>query len=175
MFGIFKKNKSPSGLTAYEQNIIDKIDEHGWMATHVFDPEAEDPGFTYSIGFPKTLDVPDFIIFGLPQELMHNMLWEIFHQIKKGKSVEDHTRWEGLLGGDYICVSRRVHLENNTSNYFNSARWHHRHIGRSDEDLEFYQIFWPGTKIELLPWEEGCHQSVIDVQPLLFEPGHDYS
>jgi len=52
-------------LTEYEQDIVDNVEEHGWQATYVFDPDGDEPTFAYSIGFPKTLNCPDFIIIGL--------------------------------------------------------------------------------------------------------------
>lgn len=163
--------KEPS---EYEQKLLGNIEEHGWQATYVFDPDGDAPGFAYSIGFPHTLNCPDFIIFGLPQELMHSMLWDVFRKIRDGKVPQDRQKWTDLLGGGYVCESRAVHPDNNLSNYFTSARWHHRHIGRDDSELAFFQMFWPGTKVKLLPWEEGCHEDVIKMQPMLFEPGHDY-
>jgi len=179
MFGFGKKKgngEEPPNrpLDDYEKSLLDNIEKHGWQATHVFDPDGDDPGFTYSIGFPQSLDVPDFIIFGLNQEIMHNMLWGIFRQVKAGKTVKDGAEWQGLLAGDYTCISRKVHPDNNGSNYFNSARWWYKYTDRDIGKLEFYQMFWPGVDIKLLPWENGCHESVIVAQPLLFEPGHDY-
>ncbi len=182
MFGFGRKKKNGKGggeplerpLDDYEIKLLANIDEHGWQATHVFDPDGEDPGFTYSIGFPQSLNIPDFIIFGLKQELMHNMLWGIFEQVRDGKKVTDEAEWQGLLGGDYTCVSRRVHPDNVGSNYFNSARWWYKYAGRDMESLEFYQMFWPGVEDKRLPWEDGCHESVVEAQPKLFEPGHDY-
>lgn len=161
-------------LNDYETRLLANVEKHGWQASYVFDPEQVNPDFTYSVGFPQSLNVPDFIVFGLSKDLMHNMLWEIFHQVKAGKTVEDGTEWPDLLGGDYICVSRRVHPENNGANYFNSARWWAKHSGRDMDSLEFYQMFWPGVHDKCLPWEDGCHDDVIAAQPLLYEPGHDY-
>ena len=175
MFDFFKKKGGgDGGPNAFEKDILKNIKKHGWQANFVFDPEDSDPPFTYSIGFPESLGAPDFIIFGMSQEIMHHMLWEIFRQIKDGKQVKDGARWDGLLGGDYSCVSRKVDPNNNSSNYFNSARWWHGHTGRADQALEFYQMFWPGVKDKRLPWDAGCHQDVIARQPKLYEPGHDY-
>lgn len=161
-------------LSAFEQGIVNNVDEHGWQGNHVFDPDGDVPAFTYTIGFPQTLNCPDFIIFGLPQKLMHNMLWDIFKEIRDGRMPQDHQEWPGLLEGDYMCVTRAVHPANLKSNYFNSALWHHRHIGRDDQEFGFFQLFWPGTKIKRLPWQHGCHEDVIVAQPLLYDPGHEY-
>jgi len=157
-------------LSEYERTLVKNIDEYGWQATHVFDPDGVNEAFSYSIGFRKSLNTADFIIFGLPKNLMHHILWEIYRRIDTGKTVRDGAEWEGLLEGDYTCVSRLVHSSHNLSNYFNSARWYYRYIGMPDDDLEFYQLFWPGAKIKKLPWEEGCHPDVITAQPLLYEP-----
>jgi len=156
-------------LSKYEQNILANVDEHGFFSTTVFDPDGKNPMFTYSTGFPESLDCPDFIIVGLTKEIMHNMLWEIFHQIKKGAIPQDGMAWKGLLAGDYFCISKTVHPDNNTTDYFNSARWWYRHTGRQNADLRFYQMFWPGSQDKRFPWEEGCAQDVIDVQPMLYE------
>ncbi|NNC37283.1 MAG: DUF4262 domain-containing protein [Acidimicrobiales bacterium] len=161
-------------LAAYEKDLIANVEKHGWQATHVFDPDGDAPGFTYSIGFPHTLNCPDFIIFGLPSNLMHSMFWEIFRQIKDGNKPGDGTKWEGLLEGDFVCISRLVHADNSGSNYFNSARWFHQHDGGDAKKMSFMQLFWPGAQNNLYPWDEGCGDDLIKAQPLLYEPGHDY-
>jgi hypothetical protein len=158
----------------YERKVLANIEKHGWQATYVFDPDGNDPDFTYSIGFPKTLNCPDFIIFGLPQKLMHSMIWDVFSKIKAGKKPADGTEWKGILEGDYVCVSRLVHPDNNGTNYFNSARWFYEHEGGDPSEMSYMQLFWPGAQNNLYPWDDGCGDYLIKAQPKLFEPGHDY-
>jgi len=155
-------------LNDYEDNILKNVDEHGFFVNSVFDPEGVNQSFSYSIGFPSSLKCPDFIIFGLPMKLMHGMLWDIFHQIKDGKTAEDGAQWSKLLDGDYVCVSKRVHPTNYVRDYLNSAIWYHKHLGCSLDDFSAFQLVWPGTKNKKLPWEEGCASSVIEAQPPLW-------
>jgi hypothetical protein len=68
----------------YERGILANIEEHGWFCTTVFDPNGEQPSFSYSVGFTKTLNCPEFIVFGLPTKLMPSMLWNVFRQISAG-------------------------------------------------------------------------------------------
>ena len=155
-------------LSEYEENILNNVDEHGFFVNSVFDPNGVDPDFSYSIGFPSSLNCPDFIIFGLPKDLMHNMLWDVFHQIKEGKLPEDGTEWLKLLDGDYVCVSKRVHPSNHIREYLNSSMWYYKHLGRRIEDFSAFQLVWPGTRVKKLPWEDGCAVDVIEAQTPLW-------
>ena len=100
-----------SKLSDYHRNIVENVEKHGWFATTVFDPDGENPSFTYSTGFAKTLDRPEFIVFGLSNELMHDMLWEVFHQLKAGALPKDGMQWSNLLEG-FDCIGKKaVHPE----------------------------------------------------------------
>jgi len=155
-----------SELSEYDKNIIENVEKHGWFATSVFDPEGKEPMFTYSTGFSKTLGAPEFIVFGLNKELMHNMLWEVFHQIKAGVVPQDSMRWDGLLEG-FHCISKKAIHPDLHKEYTCAANWFWRHHGNT-ESLEVYQIVWPGAQQGLFPWEEGCDSYVISQQPKLW-------
>lgn len=112
-------------LDASDKKLIANVKKCGFHSQHVFE-DADGPAFQYSIGFSDTLKSLEIIVFGLERELMHNMLWEMFRQIKAGSSLSEGARWGGLLGG------------------------HHR---RRDPGLLLaYQLFWPGTQQGLFPW-----------------------
>ena len=150
----------------YERKLLSTIDEHGWQFTFVFDPDGEEPDFGYSVGFTKTLKAPEFIIFGLPKDLMSSMLWEVYRQIQSGTEPEDGMAWEGLLEG-FSCISRKaIHKELHTE-YTVSANWLWRENGNVGAP-EVFQLVWPGAQQGLFPWEEGCVQDVIDGQPALW-------
>jgi len=155
-----------SALTDYEKKIIENVEGHGWYATGVFDPEGEAPNFTYSTGFSKTLNAPEFIVFGLDLNLMHNMLWEIFRQLKAGTIPEDGKRWRDVLEG-FDCVSKKVVFPEIHEEYTRSADWFWKRNGNT-KPLEVYQLVWPGAQQGLFPWEEGCDPYVISQQPQLW-------
>lgn len=152
----------------YEKNLLATIKDHGWQFSYVFDPEGEKPNFGYSTGFSQSLNAPEFIVFGLPQRLSHNMLWEIFRQIEQGASVADGQRWQGLLEG-HDCISRKAINDDTHEEYTLSADWFWQETGNAGLP-EVYQLVWPGAAQGLFPWEEGCSQVVIDDQPHLWLP-----
>ena len=154
----------------YEKSIISTVESHGWFGTHVFDPEGNDPGFSYSVGFTKTLNCPEFIVFGLSNELMHSMLWSIFEDVEKGSVPHDGKVWSDLVKG-FDCVIRKVHADNIRMNYLNSAKWFWNTHLKNDQPLEAYQIVWPGAVTGHFPWDDDCPQEIIDMQPPLFLPG----
>lgn len=157
----------------YERNILRKVEEHGWFCTSVFDPDGKDVSFSYSVGFTETLNCPEFIVFGLDAKLMHSMLWNVFRQIKAGRTPEDNQRWSGLLEG-YDCIARAVHPTNIVREYLNSAIWF---WGNPAERglLRAFQVVWPGVGTGLFPWDSACSQVVRDKQPPLWLPNRSLS
>ncbi len=152
----------------YEQKLLSTIEEHGWQFTFVFDPDGEEPDFGYSVGFTKSLNAPEFIVFGLPRSLMGNMLWEVYRQIQTGTKPEDGMVWKGLLE-NFNCISRKAIHKKLHSEYTGSANWLWRENGNAGNP-DVYQLVWPGTQQGLFPWEKGCAQEVIDCQPALWLP-----
>lgn len=157
---------SMSNYSEYELNLLSNIEEHGWQFTYVFDPDEIEQDFGYSVGFTKTLNAPEMIVFGLSQSLMHDMIWEVYRKIENGMTIVDGMRVDGLLEG-FECVLRKARHNNLYTEYATSANWFWRDMGRPGQP-EMYQIVWPGAQQGLFPWEEGCDQSVISVQPKLW-------
>lgn len=155
-----------SEYSDYEQRLLSVIEQHGWQFTYVFDPDGQAPGFGYSVGFTKSLNAPEFIVFGLERGLMQRMLWEVHNQIKNGAFPDDNMRWQGVLEG-FDCISRKAVHETLYSDYAVSADWYWRETGHSGNP-QVYQLVWPGARQGLFPWETGCAQDVIDAQPHLW-------
>lgn len=155
-------------LNDAEIALLADIDKYGWHSTSVFDPEGEKPSFNYSIGFTKTLKSPEFIIFGLPHELMHSMLWELFEQLRGGLESTDGQPVSDLIDG-FDCVLRKVNAEAVIPDYLNSAIWFWQHCGNMGLPPVF-QIVWPGKLDGLFPWDEGCSDYVREIQPNLWDP-----
>lgn len=151
----------------WQQMVRDNVTEHGWFCQSVFDPEGRQPNFAYSVGFTKSLSAPEFIIFGLSRELMHAMLWEVFHQIRAGKEVSHGQEWDGLLGGDFRCFGFRCTHKNLFEKYALSSLWYWNDQG-FEGDPEVYQIVWPGAQQGLFPWDADCDPYVISQQPALY-------
>ncbi|KCZ92314.1 DUF4262 domain-containing protein [Hyphomonas johnsonii] len=153
-------------LTATEHRLLDNIDAHGWQSMHVFDPELARPNFTYSIGFTETLNAPEFIVFGLHRDVMHDMLSDVFRQIKAGRKVEGEQRWQGLVDG-HDCIAKKADHADLFTDYVTWANWYWKHRGNKGHP-GIIQLVWPGQIDGLFPWDEGCAQAVIDAQPRLW-------
>jgi hypothetical protein len=146
------------------------VEEHGWFCSSVFDPSKVKPSFNYSVGFLETLKCPEFIVFGLDGKLSHSILWDVYRRIRSGAAVPgDMQHWTGVLVG-HDLISRAVHPSQIDEEYFNSALWYAWRSGMERDDVKAFQLFWPGVKRGLFPWENGCEQSVRDLQPLLYLP-----
>jgi len=146
----------------YEKKLISNVNEHGWQYNHVFDPEGKDPDFTYSIGFPQTLNAPEIIVFGLPKHITQHMLWEMFRQVKDGAMIFDGAVWEDLLEG-HFCITRKAMHKDLYSEYLVSSNWFWKETG-NEGPLEVYQLVWPGAVDGRFPWDKNCSQDVIDAQ-----------
>ncbi|WP_305098226.1 DUF4262 domain-containing protein [Croceibacterium aestuarii] len=157
-------------LTEIEQTIVDMVDKHGCFIMSVFDPEGVAPDFSYSIGYARTVQQPDVIVFSLPKSLRASMINEIWRQMSEdGLELSDGAEISDLLEG-HICVAREVTDPAAIAEHFGSAIWYYRHIGMPAVSRAF-QIVWPGAHQGLLPWEEGCASEVIEDQPALYVTG----
>lgn len=146
-----------------ERQLVSDIEQYGWHCLRV--AEGEGPAFCYSVGFMVTVDHPEVIVFGLNPDLMHKMLWEAFRMVKDGHSFRDASFHDGLLEG-FPVASRPVHVEQHRL-YLGFALWHRKHL-REIGTLEAVQLLWPSKVTGLFPFDEGCHPSVIALQPLLY-------
>jgi hypothetical protein len=153
-------------LSEYEQNLIDNVARYGWHCTIVGAGDRGEPGFAYTVGLWETHCTPELIVFGLGNRLMHAMLSEMVRQLEGGKPLSDGARWSTLLEG-FDCVTRPVHPTQRVPQYLNSALWY-RGYRTGDEDIDAYQVFWPGAEQGLFPWERGCDPFVRDCQPQLY-------
>jgi hypothetical protein len=153
-------------LEADEKKVVDDIATHGWHGTHV--PEDEEgPGFAYSIGLHDTFNAPELIVFGLKHKVMHNMIWQVIHQMREGRKIEDRAEFSELIA-DFSCIIRPVHPSWHKE-YFGYALWYYRFRKKLPE-FKAFQIFWPGKLDGLFPWEDGANDLVMWGQPLLYIP-----
>ena len=67
-------------LDRHQAKVVAIIHEHGWHCTYVFDPDGEQPDFSYSTGFRVNADHPEMIVFGLPSETANEVLWDVFRE-----------------------------------------------------------------------------------------------
>ena len=155
-------------LSDIEQGMVDNIERHGCSIMSVFDPDGVEPEFSYSIGFERTLDQPEVIVFSLPKALRASMINEIRRQVVESEfKLADEAKIFGLLEG-FHCIAREILDPAAIAEHFGSAIWYNSRFGSGEIDRAF-QIVWPGAHQGLFPWQEGCMQDVIDDQPALYD------
>lgn len=155
-------------LDPAEQQVIDDIRDHGCHIMHVVDLDGDDPEFSYSIGIPVTAGQPEVIVFSLKREVRQWMLNEVLRQCSLGLRLTDGLRISNLIEG-FDCIARHVVSAEAIREHFGWALWYHQsQRGRPMKDA--YQIVWPGAQQGLFPWDDGCDEYVIAVQPSLYKP-----
>ena len=163
-----RSSVSERPLSEFEQRIFENSEKSGCQVNTIFDPDGEEPTFSYSIGFPVTVNQPEVIVFGLKNEVMHGMINALLDKCRQGLTLRDGLVIDDLLDG-YNCVARAVVNDYIVDDYFASAIWYEKYR-TGDEMKEAYQIVWPGVHQRMFPWDEGCDQLVIDCQPALYHP-----
>ncbi len=151
-----------------KKNILHDVKSCGWSGTHVF-PEEGEPGFEYTIGLGKTMGHPEIIIFGLEAGVSHDALWRMVDNMKLGLNYREPGEYTGILK-NLRCAIRPVDPAWHDG-YFGQGLWYYEHEGDPD-GLEAVQVFWPDSQGRF-PWEEGCEEESVYLQPLLYEPDDD--
>ena len=145
--------------------IVTYVRDYGRVALHVYGDD--EPPFTYSIGFPVSVNHPEVIVVGLTQELMQFMIDELWRQIsEEGLRLQDSSRIGGLLEG-FDCIAREITDIDAIDEYFRVAVNYHQ-TQRGNEIDRAFQIVWPDHEEGLFPWDAGCPPEVIDYQPALY-------
>jgi hypothetical protein len=150
-------------LSAYERTFIDGVREHGWFDTHVFDDEGDRASFSYSTGFWLSRGIPEIILFSLPRDVTHNVLWDFFRDAEIGNPPPMGTPIEGIFGNAravFLPVAQ-VHYEE----HLGSAIWFYQW-----EAFPCLQLVWPDTQGRF-PWERGFEERFRPDQPDLTENG----
>ena len=152
-----------SQLDADEQVFVSKVREHGWFGTRVFDPDKESPDFSYSTGFYARTGFPEIIVFSLPKDVSHNILWDIYRDFEAGNAPLPQRKITGFLG-DFEAVFLPVHKDA-YSEHLGWNQWFYR-----GNDFPCFQLVWPDRE-GLFPWEDGFDLSLAEDQPDLTEVG----
>ena len=148
-------------MEEYERNILKHINEHGCSVTSVFDPEGDEPPFSYSIGIARTAAAPELIVVGLKPEIGHWLVNEYNIRVRAGERFVPGVLYLGFLKGfavQFGPVARKYRKE-----YMRSATWLH-----DGADYEALQLIWPSTA-GLWPWDPEANEWFRTNQPLLAE------
>lgn len=141
-----------------EKKIVKIIEEYGCHVTTVFDPEGEDPSFSYSTGIKKTYGSPELIVVGLSADLGHSIVNNYAGRLKKGEKFEVGSFYPDFLSGFDVTFGEVS--QPNKEEYMLSSCWFNH------KDFDALQIIYPTTKGNW-PWEEETTESFHSIQPSL--------
>ncbi len=138
-----------------EKAVLADVDQYGWHGLWV-SGDDEGPGFSYSIGFHRTLRAPEVIVVGLRSELAHSMLWEAYRRFERGEPLQPGAFYEDFLEGHVVTVVEVT--DDARREYFGFANWFY------NGEYPALQIVWPSATDGRWPWES---ESLALAQPLL--------
>ncbi|MFH9073552.1 DUF4262 domain-containing protein [Streptomyces alboflavus] len=87
------------GLSSIQRKIHSDVAAQGWSWIWVFDPAAERPPFTYSIGFGSSFDHPEVVVAGLPEETSGSVLSSVHAMLAEGNAYGDGDTSGDILEG----------------------------------------------------------------------------
>ena len=128
------------------------IVKYGWAAVGIF--SENEPPWIYTVGLQDTHDHPELVIYGLPLELMHNLLHDAVREIENGKRFEPGTLAGGVIANYDVAVVK-VDEPFDPRYPLNVATFFHE-----DDEVEAVQLVWPqadGT----YPWQPGGLQAQV--------------
>ena len=146
-----------SELDPAERNFLSQIREHGWFGTRVFDPEKQEPEFTYTTGFFHGLSHPEIIVFSLPKQSSQDILWDIYRDISEGRVPKPGAKLSGKFGNHqavFLPASRHFYAE-----HLGWSKWFYRGY-----DFPCLQLIWP-DRAGIFPWEPNFDPGFASDQP----------
>lgn len=145
-------------LEADEEQLVSDVEKHDCHVLLVSGGSAAD--WAYSVGLFERFGHPELAIFGLPNNVAHWIINEITSRIRSGEHFKPDASIDGLLEGDYVCVTRNVQKDWYDA-LFGYATWFYR-----DRAYPVLQVIWP-DKQGLYPWDDGFNEAWRDKQPWL--------
>jgi len=144
----------------FEERIHVNIKKYGYQVNTISDPDGKEPQFVYSIGFWKTYDHPEIIIFGLHNSIAHSIIQSIDTHLNKGGAAYklDSIHTEFIEG--FECTFKPVPPEK-TREYLLSSRWLY---GR--DDFPVMQLVFQHEDHQW-PWDTNASERFRRNQPIL--------
>jgi len=154
-------------MNADELKVISDVDEFGWHVV-LIEEDSVGPGFAYTVGIQKSYGHPEFIVFGLPNHLMHHILNDLGTTVKNGSKLLIGPPYPEILapdanGHNFDCFFRAVskaHYEE----FLGYALWFY-----NGPRFDALQLIWP-AKDRHYPWEMRDESHLAYRQPLLENP-----
>ena len=145
-------------LDDQETNFVKQIRKYGWFRSNIFEDETR-PGFSYTTGFWSGTDSPEVIVFSLKSEIAHDVLWDVYRDVKAGEKLPVGQRLSNVFANIeavLLPVSKDFY-----PTYLGWNRWFY-----GGDDWPCLQLIWPDRN-GAFPWEEGYEERFANSQPNL--------
>jgi hypothetical protein len=139
--------------------VASKIAQHGWAVVNVEGDTAQ-PAYSYSVGFTKAFDHPEVIVFGLPSDVLHQIINTIGRAVRSGRRFSENETSDEVLTG-YVCAFRTV-APAAESTYMPAVFDFYGH------EVPALHCIWPDREGHF-PWERGTSAEYRMLQPMLSE------
>lgn len=144
-------------MNKYEKSIVEAIEKTGCHYTSVFDPEEQNPTYSYTTGLFKSYGAPEIIIMGLRPEIIPSIFDYYKHRVQQKKVHEPGQFYEGFLGGGFEVAFDEV-SQSAKEEYMLSACWYNKNC-----EFPALQLIYPTTS-GVWPWEEDASDYFREVQ-----------
>jgi hypothetical protein len=150
-------------LDAFEQRIVDAVEEHGWFALSVAPrTNSDDPEewFTYTIGLPKSRGWPELICFGLAAQTAHSILTDAIAECDAKKiNPSAGLLLSNTLDGFDALLADGAKIPDH---YFGTATWFADYAA-TKAPPDRLQLLWP-DKNGRFPNDPECDEAIRDCQ-----------
>ncbi len=146
------------GEDSPEQKVIDNIAQYGWHCIHIMG-EGDAGPYSFTIGLFHTYKQPEFVIFGLPAKVAHQVLSIVVQAIQRDEPLNLSVPTNELLEGYPCCFAEVPATEYH--DYMGFCRWYYEGNG-----FPLYQIVWP-NRAGQFPWHPEATTAFKRVQPVL--------
>lgn len=143
----------------YHKRVASDVRKYGCHIVSVFDPENEEPLFSYSVGIQETAGAPEAIVIGLRPELAAFMINEYNRRVRAGKRFRRGKRYSGFLKGFavYFEPARPALFKEYT---YGCDRYY------KEQPYAVVQIIYPTTR-GVWPWNKSASEPFKQNQPML--------
>lgn len=153
-------------MSTADRAIAETIQKYGWAVVRVEESQDE-PGFAYSVGLYANWEHPEIIVFGLPLDIIQEIVNTIGDQVRHGARFLADSTSAAVLEG-YECAFRKV-----------SPAAYDRYMGTA---VRFYNgrefpalhCIWPDSSGRF-PWDPETTTAYRRLQPMLSEGPEPYT
>ncbi|HYL86733.1 MAG TPA: DUF4262 domain-containing protein [Candidatus Angelobacter sp.] len=151
-----------------DAGFLEVIEKFGWHVMNVaprVDSQDKQEWFSYTTGLFRSFQSPEIILCGLGSDVAWPTLNEIGNAFKAGRKFELEKDYTDIFAEDVKCRFRAVDVSR-YGDYVGWSQWFYE-----GSEFPLWQCFWP-DKNGYYPWEESCHRSIVELQPLLYQLDH---